>query len=76
MPNKRRLNDSAGLGGLPTPKQQRSDNKQLQDNEIILDAPVDSRQGNTTLKIAKQHKISLDQFKQAVSSNLLFLHII
>ncbi|CAF4800717.1 unnamed protein product, partial [Rotaria magnacalcarata] len=36
-PNKRRLNDSAGSGGLPTPKQQRSGNKQFQDNEIILD---------------------------------------
>ena len=41
-PNKRRFNDSAGSGGLPTPKQQRSGNEQLQDNEIVLDAPVDS----------------------------------
>ena len=73
--NKRRLSDSAGSGGLPTPKQQRSGNKQLQDNEIVLDAPVDSQQGNTTLKTAKQHKISFDQIKRAVSSNLPCFYI-
>ncbi|CAF4848667.1 unnamed protein product, partial [Rotaria sp. Silwood1] len=43
-PNKRRLNDSAGSGGLPTPKQQRSGNKQFQDNEVILDATGDNQQ--------------------------------
>ena len=34
-PNKHRLNESARSRGLPTPKQQRSGNKQLQDNERI-----------------------------------------
>ena len=74
-PNKRRFNDSTGSGGLLTPKQQRSGNEQLQDNEITLDAPVDSQQGNTTLKTAKQHKISFDQVKRAVSSNLPCFYI-
>ncbi|CAF4740265.1 unnamed protein product, partial [Rotaria sp. Silwood2] len=49
-PNKRRLNDSAGSGGLPTPKQQRSGNKQFQDNEIILDATGDNQQVDSTSK--------------------------
>ncbi|CAF3546671.1 unnamed protein product [Rotaria sp. Silwood1] len=69
-PNKHRLNDSAESGGLPTPKQQRSGNEQFQENEIILDAPGDSQQVDTTLKCVKQHKIHFDQVKRAVSSNL------
>ncbi|CAF2773670.1 unnamed protein product [Rotaria sp. Silwood2] len=69
-PNKRRLNDSAESGGLPIPKQQRSGNEQFQENEIILDAPGDSQQVDTTLKCVKQHKIPFDQVKRAVSNNL------
>ena len=69
-PNKRRLNDSAGSGGLPTAKQQLAGNKQVQDSEIILDAPGVSQQMNTTLKTVQQHRIPFDQLKRAVSSNL------
>ncbi|CAM4832943.1 unnamed protein product [Rotaria magnacalcarata] len=74
-PNKRRSNDSAGSGGLPTPKQQRSGNKQFQDNEIILDETGDNRQVDSTSKYMQQHKIPFDQVKRAVSSNLPCFHI-
>ncbi|CAF3333702.1 unnamed protein product [Rotaria socialis] len=74
-PNKRRLNDSAGSGGLPTPKQQRSGNKQFQDNEIILDETGDNRQIDSTSKYMQQHKIPFDQVKRAVSSNLPCFYI-
>ncbi|CAF4608858.1 unnamed protein product [Rotaria sp. Silwood2] len=74
-PNKRRLNDSAGSGGLPTPKQQRSGNKQFQDNEIILDETGDNRQVDSASKYMKQHKIPFDQVKRAVSSNLPCFYI-
>ncbi|CAF2096868.1 unnamed protein product [Rotaria magnacalcarata] len=74
-PNKRRLNDSAGSGGLPTPKQQRSGNKQFQDNEIILDEIGDNRQIDSTSKYMQQHKIPFDQVKRAVSSNLPCFYI-
>ncbi|CAF5221218.1 unnamed protein product, partial [Rotaria magnacalcarata] len=74
-PNKRRLNDSAGSGGLPTPKQQRSGNKQFQDNEIILDEIGDKRQIDSTSKYMQQHKIPFDQVKRAVSSNLPCFYI-
>ncbi|CAM4903907.1 unnamed protein product [Rotaria socialis] len=74
-PNKRRLNDSAGSGGLPTPKQQRSGNKQFQDNEIILDETGDNRQVDSTSKYMQQHKIPFDQVKRAVSSNLPCFYI-
>ncbi|CAF4909524.1 unnamed protein product [Rotaria sp. Silwood1] len=69
-PNKRRLNDSAESGGLPTPKQQQAGNEQFQENEIILDAPGAGQQVDTTLKCVKQHNIPFDQVKRAVSSNL------
>ncbi|CAF4522711.1 unnamed protein product [Rotaria sp. Silwood2] len=74
-PNKRRLNDSAGSGGLPTPKQQRSGNKQFQDNEIILDATSDNQQVDLTSKYMNQHKIPFDQVKRAISSNLPCFYI-
>ncbi|CAF2150071.1 unnamed protein product [Rotaria magnacalcarata] len=74
-PNKRRLNDSSGLGELLTPKQQRSGNKQFQDNEIILDETGDNRQVDSTTKYVQQDKISFDQVKRAVSSNLPCFYI-
>ena len=74
-PNKRRLNDSAGSGGLLTAKQQRAGNKQVQGSEIILDAPGVSQQMDITLKTVKQHRIPFDQLKRAVSSNLPCFYI-
>ncbi|CAF5042545.1 unnamed protein product, partial [Rotaria sp. Silwood1] len=74
-PNKRRLNDSVGSGGLPTSKQQRSGNKRFQEDEIILDATGDNQQVDPTSKYIKQHKVSFDQVKRAVSSNLQCFYI-
>ncbi|CAF2324921.1 unnamed protein product [Rotaria sp. Silwood2] len=74
-PNKRRLNDSSGSGGLPTSKQQRSNNKQIQANQVILSAPYEQRSGDTTSKSAHQRKIPFEQVKRAISSNLPCFYI-
>ncbi|CAF3943921.1 unnamed protein product [Rotaria sp. Silwood2] len=74
-PNKRRLNDSSGSGGLPTSKQQRSNNKQIQANQVILSVPYEQRSGDTTSKSAHQRKIPFEQVKRAISSNLPCFYI-
>ena len=74
-PNKRRLNDSAGSGGLPTPKQQRSGNKQIQADEITFDITGDNQQVELISKDMEQYKIPFDQMKRAVSSNLSCFYI-
>ena len=74
-PNKSRLNDSAGSGGLPIPKQQRSGNKQIQADEIIIDVTDDNQQVELISKDMEQHKIPFNQVKRAVSSNLPCFYI-
>ncbi|CAF2735753.1 unnamed protein product, partial [Rotaria sp. Silwood2] len=75
-PNKRRLNDSAGSGGPPTPKQQRSGNNQAQLLQEESLAQSKQPSANIPTNHTYQNKIPFDQIKRAVSSNLPCFYVV